>query len=84
MRNAEYFATLFICFKPDVNKANIIIITHCPRAKQNNSAIENTILFEIVAKAIILASMGEEHGLAARANSAPIKNGNKNRPPFLF
>ena len=57
---------------------------HCPSANANKRAIENIILVDIVATAIILANMGDEHGLDAKAKNAPTKNGNKNRLPFLF
>ena len=72
------------CFNADVNKAKKIIITHCPRANKNNSITERIILLEIAAKAIILASRGEEHGLAASENNAPIKKGKTNMLPVLF
>ncbi len=57
---------------------------HCPSAKANNSAIENNIFVEIAAIAIMLASIGDEQGLEARAKNAPVKNGNINKLPDLF
>lgn len=72
------------CFNVEANKAITIIITHCPSANMNNNAKEKTILPEIVANAKILASKGEEQGLAAKAKKAPTKNGNRKNPPFLF
>lgn len=84
IRTSEYLANIFACFSVDVKSANITIIMHWPRANENNSEIENNILLEIVATAIMLASIGEEHGLDASAKNVPTKNGNKNRLPFLF
>ena len=57
---------------------------HWPNANANNRDIENSILPEIVATAIILAKIGEEHGLDARAKNVPTKNGNKNKLLFCF
>ena len=79
-----YFASVFICFNVDVNRAKTITIMHCPSAKKNNSAIEKSMFVEIVAIAIMLANIGEEQGLAARAKKAPTKNGNKNKLPDFF
>ena len=81
---SEYFANLLVCFKVEVKSANIIIIKHCPSANANNNAIENIILVDIVATAIMLASIGEEQGLDASAKNVPIRNGNKNKLPVLF
>jgi hypothetical protein len=39
---------------------------------------------DIVANAIMLASIGEEQGLDARAKNVPIKNGKRNKLPDLF
>ena len=72
------------CFNVDVNIAIRMIIMHCPSAKANKSPIENIMLLDTVASAIILASSGDEHGLAARAKTAPTKNGRKNVPPAVF
>ena len=80
----EYLASELRCFNADVNKAKTIIITHCPIAKKNNNARENNILSDIVATAIILAKIGEEQGLAAKAKKVPTKNGKKNKLPDLF
>ena len=41
-------------------------------------------LLDIVAKAIILASIGDEHGLDASAKNIPIINGYMNKLPDLF
>lgn len=57
---------------------------HCPSAKENSSATENSIFPDIVAIAIMLASIGEEHGLEASAKNAPTRNGKINKLPFLF
>ena len=46
--------------------------------------MENNILVEIVATAIILASIGDEQGLDASAKNVPIRNGNINKLPDLF
>lgn len=67
-----------------MNIAKNITITHCPIANENKSAIENKIFVKTVATAIILAKIGEEQGLDARAKNVPTKNGNKNNPPPLF
>lgn len=67
-----------------MNKAKNITIKHCPKAKKNNNEIENNIFEDIVATAIILASIGEEQGLDAKAKNVPTKNGNINRLPDLF
>lgn len=82
--NEEYLASLDECFNFEVNIAKNITIMHCPSAKENNSNIEKIIFVEIVATAIMLASIGEEQGLDASAKNAPIKNGYKNKLPFLF
>ena len=68
----------------DVNSAKTIMMRHCPSANENNNAIEKTMLVEIVATAIMLASIGDEQGLEASAKKVPIKNGNKNMLPVLF
>ncbi len=73
-----------MCFKEEVNKAKNIIIKHCPIAKQKSKAIENKILAETAAIAIMLAKIGEEQGLEANAKNAPTRNGNKNKLPDLF
>lgn len=84
IKNSEYFAIFPIFFIDCANIANNITITHCPIAKLNNNEIENNILDETAANAIILAKIGEAHGLDANANTAPIKNGKITRPLFLF
>ena len=84
INNSEYFARICVCFRIEVNSAERIITTHCPIAKQNSKAIENIILFDIVANAIMLASIGEEQGLDARAKNTPIINGSINSPLFVF
>lgn len=60
------------------------MIIHCPIAKENNNAIENKIFVETAATAIILAKIGDEQGLEAKAKNTPTRNGNKNNPPVLF
>ncbi len=57
---------------------------HCPNAKEKSNAIENAKLLDIVASAIMLASIGEEQGLDASAKKVPIRNGNINILPVLF
>ncbi len=79
-----YFASAPIFLIVEVNSAKNIIIMHCPSAKQNNSESENKKFDDIAAKASILASMGDEHGLEAKANTAPTKNGKINMLPLLF
>ena len=79
-----YFASLFIFFRVEVNRAKNIIIAHCPKAKENNNATEKRIFVETAAIAIILANIGEEQGLEASAKNAPTINGNKKSPPVLF
>ena len=81
---SEYFATLPVCFSVEVNSAKIMIIMHCPIANANNRAMENNMLVEIVATAIILASIGDEQGLDASAKNVPTRNGNINKLPDLF
>lgn len=60
------------------------MIIHWPIAKENNKARENSKLFEIVAKAIILTKIGDEQGLAASAKNIPTKKGSINKLPDLF
>ena len=79
-----YFANVFICFNVEVNSAKTITIMHCPRAKKNSRAIENSTFVEIVAIAIMLANIGEEQGLAASAKKAPTRNGNRNKLLAFF
>ena len=57
---------------------------HCPSAKLNRRIIEKIKLPDIVANAIILASIGDEQGLDANAKKVPIKNGYINILPVLF
>lgn len=83
-KTCVYFANALVFFRVDVNNAKNIIIIHCPNAKENNSEIEKSILPDIVAIAIMLASIGEEQGLEAKAKNAPTKNGKTNKLPFLF
>lgn len=68
----------------EANNAIKIIIAHCPIAKKNNNKIENKILLETVAIAIILAKRGEEQGLAANANKQPTTKGTIKILPDLF
>lgn len=84
IRISEYLANLPVFFSVDVNSAKTIIIMHCPSAKENNNEIEKIILVDIVATAIMLANIGDEQGLDARAKKVPIKNGNKKMLPDLF
>ena len=80
----EYLTILCVFLRIDVNIAQSIIITHCPKANENNSEIENNILFDTVAIAIMLASIGVEQGLETSAKNTPTKNGNKNKLPESF
>ena len=73
-----------MCFNVEVNRANTIIIKHCPSAKEKSNAIEKIMLVDIVATAIMLANIGDEQGLDAKAKNVPIKNGNRKILPVLF
>lgn len=77
-------AKTLVCLSEDVNSANIITIKHCPIAKQNSNPIENKILLDIVANAIMLANIGDEQGLEAKAKNVPTKKGKTNILPVLF
>lgn len=79
-----YLASEFICLSLEVNSAKKITIRHCPNAKKNSNAMAKSKFEEIVAIAIILANIGDEQGLAARAKNVPTKKGNKNKLPDLF
>lgn len=81
---AEYFAIAPRFFNFDVNIAINTIITHWPSANANNKLIENKILFDIVASAIMLINKGDEQGLDASANALPTKKGRINSPPVSF
>lgn len=84
IKTSEYFANLLVCFNVEVKSANTMIIMHWPNANENNNPIENNMLVEIVATAIMLAKIGDEQGLDASAKNVPIKKGNKNKLPDLF
>jgi len=84
IRISEYFANELLFFSVDVNSAKNIIIMHWPNAKKNNKATEKSILFDIVAIAIMLAKIGDEQGLDAKAKNVPIINGKIILLPFLF
>ena len=59
----------------EANKPQIITIIHCPKANKNNNATENTIFADSDAIAIIVANIGEEHGVVAKAKAIPINAG---------
>lgn len=71
-------------FNTDVNSPAIIIITHCPSAKLNNNKIEKMMFVDIVAIVIMLARIGVEQGLDAKAKIVPTKKGMIKTLPFLF
>ena len=72
---SDLLAKFFNPFKNEVKIPAKIIINPCP--KENKSNIETArIMFLVnVAKLIMLAKTGVEHGLEARANKAPIIKG---------
>lgn len=84
INKSEYFAIDGIFFSNEANIANIIIITHCPIAKQNRSKIANIMFLVIAAIAIIVNNMGVEQGLDANANTQPTIKGYKKVLPDLF
>ena len=62
-------------FITEVNRPARIIIIHCPNANKKNIAIDTVTFADNDANAMIVANIGEEHGVAAKANTIPTKSG---------
>ncbi len=78
-----WVANLFICLIVDVKIAAKTNINPCPIANAISINVEIIMLFDVAAKAIILANIGVEQGVPAIENMQPNKNGYMNMFPFF-